>query len=228
MNSKESAERHARAAEEFNRHEHRSDGAVVAGSLAAGLDLLRDSLYFRLHQDVEKMFGVDSMWLPASAVKTEIHTKTEIELYQIAESTAVVQECGYVQAARDWYLPWLTGLRLRDALAGDPHGKRLEDYLDKSPDDRRLAFTDVLDEVLPESQRAPLVLFRLVPWSIRIATSLAFGDHERAREARTTQVGLLPAIGYCHACRGEVLENGEQCRGCGNPMWKSDWLTATD
>ena len=61
-----------------------------------------------------------------------------------------------------------------------------------------------------------------------IATALAFGDHARARDARKRQTADLPAIRYCSQCRGDVLENGEQCRGCGNPLWKFEWLTATD
>ena len=37
---------------------------------------------------------------------------------------------------------------------------------------------------------------------------------------------LLSIIRDCAECHGSVLENGEQCRNCGNPLWKYDWLTA--
>jgi hypothetical protein len=228
MRGKDSVEKHARAAEEFNRHEHRGDGALVAGSLTSGLGLLRDSLYLRVHRDVEKMVGKDSMLIPLSEVRAEKQTKTEIELYQIAESAAAVRDSGYVGTKDDWYLHWLARLTLGDAVAHAAHVERVEEYLAKTPDDRRLSFTDVLGDVLPESRRAPLVLFRLVPSAVWIATALAFGDHGRARDTRNSQAADLPAIRYCQQCRGDVLENGEQCRGCGNPLWSHHWLTATD
>jgi hypothetical protein len=224
----ESVRRHTRAAKEFDRHERRRDGVHVAGSLAGGLDVLRDSLYFRVHLDVQEVVGVDSMWLPLSEVEAHKQARTEIELYQIAESAATVRQCGYVSMADDWYLRWLARLRLADAHDDAKHVERLADYLRKTLDDRRLTFTDVLAEVLPDSRRAPLVLFRLLPLAIRIVTALALGDHVRARDARNSQAAHLPAIRYCRRCRGEVLENGEKCEQCGNPLWEYKWLTATD
>jgi len=228
MTREESVERHAAACEAFNRHEHRNDGTTVAGSLVGGFNVLRDSLYLRVHRDVEKIIGADSMWMPISEIKSERKTKTEIDLYQIAESHATVRSRHCVSTEDDWYLGWLVRLRLPEAETHPENLQRLNDYLSKSPDDRRLMFTDVLGSVLTESKRAPLVLFRLVPAAVEIATALAFGDHARASEARNEQKAFLPAIGYCHQCQGKVLENGEQCRGCGNPLWKFDWLTATD
>ena len=74
----------------------------------------------------------------------------------------------------------------------------------------------------------PLVLFQLLPLAVRIVTALAFGDHACARDARNSQVAHLPSIRYCRQCRGEVLENGEQCEQCGNPLWEYKWLTAAD
>lgn len=228
MTGAESVERHASAVREFNEHEHRIDGATVAGSLCSGLDRLRDSFYLRIHRDVERALGVDSMWMPLSEVRAERQTTLEIDLYQIAESAATVQNCDYVSARDEWYLSWLSRLRLGDAHADVGNAARLSDYADKTPHDRRLAFSDVLGKVLRESRRAPLILFRLMPSCVEIATALAFGDHARAREARKRQIADLPAIRYCNQCHGDVLENGEQCRGCGNPLWKYDWLTATD
>jgi hypothetical protein len=224
----ESVRRHARAAEEFNRHEHREDGAQAAGSLAGGLDVLRESLYFRVHLDVQQVGGVDSMLIPVSKLNAQQQARTEIELFEVAESAATVRECGYVATSDDWYLQWLARLRLGDACDAAKHVQRLEDYLGKTPDERRLAFIDVLAEVLPYSRRAPLVLFQLAPLAVRIVTALAFGDHTRAREARNTQARHLPAIHYCRRCQGEVLENGERCEQCGNPLWDFKWLTATD
>jgi len=228
MKREELAQRHTRAAEEFNRHEHRDDGSLVAGSLVGGLNLLRDLLYLRVHPDVERMLGRDSMLTPLSEVKTEKQTKAEIDLYQIAESAATVRQHGYVGTRDDWYLRWLTRLMLGQAPADPNTVKRLDRYVSEPPDARRLTFTDVLASVLSESRQAPLVLFRLVPLSIQIATALAFGDHGRAREIRKSQIVHLPAISYCQQCHGKVLENGEHCRGCGNPLWKYEWLVATD
>jgi hypothetical protein len=168
------------------------------------------------------------MWMPISEVRAEEQTKIEIELYQIVESAATVHDYAYVASGDAWYLQWLTRLRLGDARADVGHVARLEDYSAKTPDQRRLRFSDVLGDVLPESRRAPLVLFRLMPLCIEIATAIAFGDHARAWDARNRQMADLPTIRYCDQCRGEVLENGEHCRGCGNPLWKFDWLTATD
>jgi hypothetical protein len=181
-----------------------------------------------VHLDVQEVVGVDSMWLPVSKVEAQQKARTEIELYQVAESTATVGQCQYVTTDDDWYLRWLARLRLGDAHDDAEHLARLREYLGKTPDERRLAFTDVLAEVLPDSRRAPLVLFQLLPLAIGIVTALAFGDHARAREARNEQTTHLPSIRYCRRCHGEVLENGEQCEQCGNPLWEYKWLTATD
>jgi hypothetical protein len=67
-----------------------------------------------------------------------------------------------------------------------------------------------------------------LPYSVQIVTALAFADSATAAKARTNQLLLLPAIGDCRSCRGRVLDNGEQCSVCGNPVWKSEWLMATD
>ena len=228
MKQEEFTERHVVAVEEFNRHENRHDGEHVSGSLTGGLAILRDSLYSRVHLDVERELGTDTMLVPISEMKAEASTKTEIDLYQIAESATAVREHGYVRTDAQWYCRWLTRLRLGEAATDAETVERLDDYMSRTPDDRRLAFTDVLATVLAESTRAPLVLFRLLPLSVEIATALAFGDHTAALDARNRQTSLLPAIDYCHRCHGKVLENGEQCPGCGNPLWKFEWLTAAD
>lgn len=228
MNQEESSHRHAEAVEQFNRHESRDDGEHVAASLTGGMAILRSSLYSRVHREVEKRLGTDTMLVPVSEKKTEKLTKTEIDLYQIAESAAAVGEHAYVRANANWYLQWLTLLRLGEPGTGRKTVARLESYVSRAADKRRLAFTDVLARVLPESTRAPLVLFRLLPLSVHITTALAFGDHPAALDARSRQTSLLPAINYCNKCQGKVLENGEQCPGCGNPLWKYEWLTAAD
>jgi hypothetical protein len=228
MNQEESSQRHAEAVQQFNRHESRDDGEHVAASLTGGMAILRSSLYSRVHREVEKRLGTDTMLVPVSEKKTEKLTRTEIDLYQIAESAAAVGEHAYVTGDARWYLEWLTLLRLGQPGRGRKTVARLEGYVSRAADERRLAFTDVLARVLPESTRAPLVLFRLLPLSVHITTALAFGDHPSALDARNRQTSFLPAINYCSKCQGKVLENGEQCPGCGNPLWKYEWLTAAD
>jgi hypothetical protein len=225
METEESVQ-HQQAVEEFNQHQHRGDGSRVAGSLAGGLTLLRDLLYVRLHDDVERRVGMDSMLSPVSLEKTARTTKAEIDLFQTAVSVLTVQQQKYLDD--DWYLDWLTRFRL-GRLAGDPRAaKRLSLYMAATSDRRRLLFTNVMSSVLAESRRAPLVLFRLFPLAVQVATGLAFDDHVLCDAVREQQVHLLPAIRDCHHCRGKLLDNGEECRLCGNPLWKFEWLTAAD
>lgn len=218
----------ARAAEQFNRQENRSDGPQVVASLSVGLDQLRDLLYVRIHHDVEAMVGRDSLFLPVSELKAEQSTKLEIELYQIAESAAAAAEQNYLAIRDDWYLVWLARLRLGAAGADPDRLDRIRQYLAMGPEARRLAFSDVLARTLAEAGRAPLVLLRLVPLCVRIVTALAFGDSQTAARLRGEQREYLPAIGDCPACSGGLLEIGQQCPQCGNPLWKSQWLTSAD
>lgn len=228
MKPDESETRHAEAVEEFNRHESRHDGARVTGSLNGGLSLLRDSVYWRVHRDLTSIVGADSMLMPVSEKKSEKLAKIEIEVYHLVESAAAVGEYGYVRPDDDWYLRWVTQLRLGATRTEPNVVRRLVQYRSETPDNRRLAFTDVLARTLPASRRAPLVLFRLVPLAVHIAAALAFGDPRRAYDLRKQQRDHLGAIADCRHCRGRVLENGEQCQECGNPLWRHQWLTAAD
>jgi len=215
-------------AEGFNRHESRQDGARVAGCLADGLSVLRDALTRRLHQDVERFVGMDSMLMPVSKIRTLRLTANEIEAYQIAESTAAAAESSYVGQPEEWFLPWLAQVRLGEGNLCEEVIQRARSYLAKTPDRRRLAFADRLATVLPESRRAPLVLFRLVPLSVGIATALAFGDADAASRLRADQAAILPAIADCRQCHGQVLPCPDQCDACGNPLWTYECLTAAD
>jgi len=227
MSLEERTKAHTGATEAFNRSENRPDGAAVLDSLANGLSLLRDLLYVRLHEDVERIVGNDSMLMPVSERKTEKLTKLEIDLYQIAESAEAAGRRRYLRSGADWYRRWLLAARLPEAAENRKAEERIARYIAQSPDERRLAFSNILCGVLPESRRAPLVLFRLIPLAVEIVTSVAFGDHAGTSEARQEQVLLLPAIGDCPQCRGAVLENGTECQACGNPLWKFEWLHAT-
>jgi len=214
------------AAEEFNRQHHRSDGPAVAGSLVSGLAILRDMLYLRLHREVEEKLGTDSLLMPVSERKTECATKGEISVFQLAVSADVVRQQGYLADDR-WYLGWLSRL-MAIGPADDMLNARVAQYRSQTSDSQRLVFTDVLSRVLPESRRAPLVLFRLYPAAIRIATALAFRDTPCAQQVRAEQMVLLPAIADCRKCQGRVLDNDQVCEECGNPLWSYRWLTVTD
>ena len=195
MEIEEFVQRRSDAAQEFNLHEDRSDGLEIAGSLASGLTILRDALYKRVHEDVQRQRGMDSILMPISEEKSERLAKIEIDLYQIAVSAAAAQRGDYAGADAGWYWQWLARLRLGPSQPEDRVTKRVECYLAKSRDQRRLLFSDVMARALPESRHAPLVLFRLLPLAIEIVTALGFGDSAQAaevRRARATSFRALP------------------------------------
>ncbi len=213
--------------EELQRQTHRRDSAQVVASLDSGLSVLCSLLYGRLHYDVERIVGTDSMLMPLSEPKTQHATKAQIELYQVVESVAAVRQRQYVRSA-DWYLDWLARFRLAELASSPKAQAEIATYLGMNPDSRRLAFSDALMQVLPESRKAPMVLFQLVPLAIQIVTAMAFGDRSAAAELRRQQTGILPAIADCHACHGAVLNNGDICNQCSNPVWTYRWLTVAD
>ena len=89
--------RRADAGQQFDIRQRREDGAFIANALANSFSLLRNALFERIHDDVEREFGMDSMLAPLSETKTELRTKTEIELYQIAVSTNEVAQRKYLR-----------------------------------------------------------------------------------------------------------------------------------
>jgi hypothetical protein len=219
--------RHARAIAEFDQHEDRQDGAHLVPSLVDGLDHLRNSLFQRVHDDVERRFGTDSMLMPLSEKKSETETKVEIDVFQIAVSADEVRTRRFVCDDDVWYAEWLVRLRLGDAGSESRAARSVSEYLSMDPEQRRLAFTDALVSLFPEAGRAPLVLYRLFPLAVRISTDIAFGDRNRAAELRQRQLTLLPAVADCSRCRGRLLDNEDSCQECGNPLWKYEWLTAS-
>jgi hypothetical protein len=219
--------RRAGIVDDFERHEKRPDGQRLVTSLDSGLSILRDLFYGRMHFDVETMVGTDSMLMPLSEPKTQRATKIQIEIFQIVESVVLAEERRYVRDGQ-WYSDWLARFRLGEMAVKEKIVNEIATFRGMRPDGRRLAFMDVLMRVLPESRKAPLVLFQLVPLAIRIATAVAFQDVATAAEIRRQQKAILPAIADCPACRGDVLDNGELCDVCSNPMWAYKWLTAAD
>ena len=152
MEIEESVKRRVEAAEEFNRHEGRNDGVEVAGSLAGGMTILRDALYKRLYEDVQRAVGADSILAPLSEEKSQRLAKIEIELYQVAVSAAAAGDFDYVAPADPWYWQWLTRLRLGPLQPDAKIGSRVEHYLAKTRDQRRLTFLNVMSRVVSESR----------------------------------------------------------------------------
>ncbi len=216
------------AIEDFDRRGNRKDGKHVVASLNAGLPTLRNLMYERMHADVERVVGLDSMLIPVSEMKTQQQAETAIELFEIAESACTARDAGYLKAGDDWYANWLAEMRLGDRSAEQDNAQQLAAYLSMNDNGRRLALSDVLSAVLPESRQTPLVLFRLMPLAVQIATAVAFGDRDGATKIREVQKTLLPGILDCHACHGDVLDNGEICEVCSNPLWNFEWLTMAD
>ena len=227
MTIQEMLTRRSTAAEEFDHHEQRSDGLQVIESLCGGLTLIRDAVYARVHSDVERRVGMDSMIFPLSEEKSERVTKLEIEIYQIVVAAGAAQARGYV-ADGDWFRDWLAQLRMGHVDSNSRAARRISYYVGKSANEQRLAFGNILVTAQPEASRAPLILLRLLPAAVQIATALAFGKSVDAQHWRREQTEALPSISDCYRCHGKLLENGEQCAMCGNPLWTFDWLTNVD
>jgi hypothetical protein len=213
------------AVEELAIHEDRQDAERIVDSLAAGLTLLGEATGTRVFNDVLKIYPQDSMQIRFPA-KGELPGKTEIDLFLIVEASYVAAEQRLIRSGAAWCATWLATLRLGET-AGQPQAqRRLQNYAELPGDARRLAFQRVLDKAIPESRRAPLVLLRLLPLAAGIVSATAFGNLDLARSLRKQQTSLLPAINDCHRCRGRVLDNGDTCAECGNPLWKFNWLAS--
>ena len=218
----------AKAAAEFHQHDGRRDGTLAVHWLDQGLTILRNSLYLRMHQDVELFVGRDSMLMPVSELKSMLLVHQAIEAYQIAESAAAAQHFNYLADPEAWYLDWLARIRLGENDWRGEIVERTKSYFAKTAEQRRCAFIDEMARILHESIAAPLVLFQLLPPAVRIVTARAFGDRKTAEDMRIAQVASLPSIHDCRDCHGRVLDDSEQCPTCGNPLWSYEWLTAAD
>jgi hypothetical protein len=224
--TQQSPERQQIASESFDAHEDRRDGTVVVSKINQGFSLLAKLAYSRVHGDVEKHLGVDSFYDPLSIAKSESRAKTEILAFAVGEAAHFAEERAYVRAGEQWCESWLAALLLDDKEVGGGIARRLEGYRDKSPDDRRRAFSLVLERAFPEAVRAPLVIYRLMPAAARLAIAQAFDRADHAQAQRDRQVVILPNILDCGTCHGAVLPIGQACAGCGNPFWKYELLTA--
>jgi hypothetical protein len=218
----------AQAVVEFDREARRRDGDTVVPRLVSGLTQIREALYTRLHQDVERYVGKDSMKMPVSVLRAAQALMREINLYQAVEGAEAVVEFGYLAKPQPWLASWLARLLLVEKTLDADQQRRLKEYLAQSSEQRRGDFSNALVRILPQSTEAPLVLFRLLPLAIRIAAAQAFTDHGRAAQLRRQQMAMLPSIADCPECRGRVMESVEVCPTCGNPVWKYEWLRAID
>ena len=189
------------------------------------LTKLRKNLIQRTNADVETEFGKDSMIVSSLAEleRQEQRASVEIEAYCCVLVNEEVTSNHYLAGDEDRFLNWLLRLRFGDQWQQIKQ-ERVGYYLSDTIEQRRLKFVGLLNRCLPESVRAPLVLFRLFPRAVRIAAAMAFRDTSRAQALREEQIHLLPAIGYCHECHGRLMDCEESCRCCGNPVWTINWL----
>ena len=224
MATKQQSERQDLAAAELLAHCPELNSQRIVDSLSVGLTHLRNMLMVRTRDDVARKFGSDSMtgMSLSEMQKQDQLAKVEIEAYACILIDDEVALNGYIEDT-PWFLEWMFHLRFGDGYK-PVFDRRVDFYHSHSIEQRRLKFVSVLQRVLPESARAPLVLFRLFPRAVRILTAVAFGDPLRAQELRTEQAGVLPAISDCHECHGRVLDNEEACRCCGNPVWNYAFL----
>jgi len=214
------------AVQAFDMHEARSDGARVVGNLLTGLDTLLSLMLDRVAIEPGTKFGVDSMIMPTSFVKGHATASLAIDIFQTVHSFETAHKFHYLRTADDWYQQWLLAARLPEQCQEPAVIARLASYRARPLDTRRLSFETALERALPQAAQAPLVLYRLFPLAVEVATSLAFEAPADAAAARKRQRDLLPGMTDCHDCRGTLLEPGDECRQCGNPLWKFDWLTA--
>lgn len=225
MLTKLQTERRKRAVAELQAKAPQIDSSVVVHSIMVGLTHLRNLLVARAHDDVEQHYGSDSL-LGTSLTEIERRAqraKAEVEAYSCVVIHDQVSRGGYLENADEWFLDWIFRLRLGSGYK-PVFDKRVSYYHTQDIEERRLRFMSVLQRSIPESARAPLVLFRLYPRSVRIVAAVAFGDLLGARKIRSEQISLLPAISDCHECHGRLLDFDETCRCCGNPLWNYTWL----
>jgi hypothetical protein len=201
----------------------------VVDRLQSGLSQVRDLLLARLHLDVERQFGVDSMIAPISLsheLSQMQNAGTTIDAFDAVVVADEIVARGYVDNPDAWLLDWLLALRFGDR-GPEFRQSQVDAYLGLADSARRLRFVSTLQRVVPESIRTPPVLFLLSPYAVRIVAAMAFGDEARAQQLRSAQTQIFAAIPDCHECRGRVLANDERCRCCGNPIWTFAWLRAT-
>lgn len=219
--------RHTQAAALLDQAMGASHGTQIVESLSVGLNTVRDLLFQRIHNDVERYFGMDSMSIPLALDQSEYNAKAEIDIWQIIEVADYAYSAGFISDPL-WMRAWMGELRLGGSFSNSPVGQRVAQYAEMNEDDRRRHFASSLEKVYPEARRSPLVLYQLMPHAVRIVVAVAFGATEEANKQRDRQAFLLPGILDCRSCKGAVLDNGDTCVDCDNPVWKYKWLLAAE
>lgn len=225
MLTEQQSQRRKHAAQELESRHPDLAAQQIVDSLAEGMTRLRNLLMVRAHDDVQREYGADSVTsssLSSMQAKAR-YAQAEIEAYDCIVIDDEVNERGYLADSDEWFLPWLFRLRLGSGYR-EVFDKRVEFYRSPTVEDRRLKFVSVLQHAMPDSRRAPLVLYRLFPRALRLVPAVVFADPLRAQQIRAEQIALLPAIADCHECQGRVLDNDESCAYCGNPIWNFSWL----
>ena len=134
--SKDTTDHRDRFAAEFNAQERRNDGRRLVDSLCYGLTELRGLFFTRVHADVERDFGRDSMVMPMSQLASEDRARLEIDVFQVAASYAQVKERSYLPDP-SWYHDWLGRLRLDEDVDKENVRKRLNRYREMTEEERR-------------------------------------------------------------------------------------------
>lgn len=227
MSSTHHSARHLRAASFLDQMSGNQNGIQIVNSLSNGLNTIRDLLFQRIHLDVERYFGMDSMSIPLSLDRSEYNAKAEIDIWQIVEASEYACDAGFV-TDRTWARKWLGDLRLGGSFGNGPVTNRVSEYLELDEDDRKRHFASSLEKVYPEARKSPLIIYQLMPHAVRIVVAVAFGATTEANRQRDRQAFLLPGILDCRSCNGEVLDNGETCVDCDNPIWNYNWLMANE
>ncbi|QEF98633.1 hypothetical protein Mal15_26880 [Stieleria maiorica] len=227
MTSTHHSSRHTQAAASLDQVTGTGQGIGIVESLSIGLNTVRDLVFHRIHLDVERYFGMDSMSIPISLDQSEYNAKAEIDIWQIIEAADFAGNAGFV-ADHNWVRGWLGELRLGGSFGNGPISQRVNEYAQQDEDGRRRHFASCLERVYPEARKCPLVLYQLMPSAVRIVVAVAFGATQLAAKERDRQTFLLPGISDCASCKAGVLDNGETCVDCGNPIWNYNWLLADD
>ncbi len=182
-------ERREQAVAEFEHHRIGPDAKHAVQALDAGIAHLRDAYAERVHEDLEEEFGQDSMLAPPSLAREAqqiLEARREIEAYScFLVANEITRHC-YLDNAGDWILDWVLHLRFGDNR--EFAAQRAAVYRSMTPRERHVLFISLLKQALPESKKAPGVLFHLFNRGVKIVAAIAFGKTDRAQAAAETAV----------------------------------------
>ncbi len=216
------AARHREAVAAFAQQTGRRDGAAVVETLTAGLELVGRLFLDRIRGGLNVSDVAVRNDLPNQPELAECYRATL--LVEAVESGIQTRRYHYLAAEGEWYEKWLAlallggELPLKQIVTGIAHYGRL------SPERRQADLRVSLERRIHAALDAPPVVYRLLTLAVTVITATAFGDQETADSARHLQHTLVPLAGGCGQCHGQILSAGKLCPGCGNPLWRRDWL----